>query len=166
MKPKKTASEIAKELKHRFGDSVKDVREVKKAYCIKKKETVEEWVTVDPTVFKQAVQHIADQNYPFLAVISGRDAGDDIELTYYFFIKPDPDSDKGCTENGLFLRVSVPKSNPVLPTITDIIPGALLSELEKQEMLGVNIEGIGNQRVFLPEKHPRGFYPWRKDKNA
>ncbi|MBW2965123.1 NADH-quinone oxidoreductase subunit C [Candidatus Woesearchaeota archaeon] len=166
MTRKKTASELVQELKKKFGDSVKEVREAKRAYCIKKKETCEQWVTIDPAVFKQAVQYIADQNYPFLSVISGRDAGNDIELTYHFFIKPDPEADKACTENGLFLRVAVPKSKPVLPTITDIIPGALLSELEKQEMLGVTIEGIGNQRAFLPEKHPQGNYPWRKDKNA
>jgi membrane-bound hydrogenase subunit beta len=161
-----TGKGIVKELQKKFGKKVVGVREDKHAYCVKKKETVAYWLKIDPSVFKEAVEVLCGMSYPFLAVISGRDAGKDIELIYHFYVKPDVDSCTQCTEVGINISVAVPKKKPVLPTITDLIPGAILSELEKQEMLGVEIEGIGNERAFLPEKHPKGDYPWRKDKNA
>ena len=45
-----------------------------------------------------------------------------------------------------------------------MIPGALISERELQEMLGVKIKGIpDSRRLFLPKEIPRGVYPWRRD---
>jgi membrane-bound hydrogenase subunit beta len=162
----KTGKQIIDAMKKKFGSKISLAREDRHSYCVKKKETVAYWLKIDRSVFRQAVEHLCEVNYPYLAVISGRDAGKDIELIYHFYVKPEADSCKQCTEVGINMSVSLPKKKPKLPTITDLIPGALLSELEKQEMLGVDIEGIGNERAFLPESHPKGDYPWRKDKNA
>jgi len=63
--------------------------------------------------------------------------------------------------------VPVPKSDLTVPTISDIIPGAVFSEREKQEFLGVKVIGIpDNRRLFLPEDFPEGIYPWRKDETG
>lgn len=163
---KKDADSIISGLNVRFKGKIETIRSEKHAYCVKKKETIGYWIRVDRDSFRDVVEYISDGTNPFLAVISGRDAGKTIELIYHFYLKPDIDSTAQCSEVGLNLVVSLPKNNPVIPTITYIIPGALLSELEKQEMLGVKIEGIGDEHAFLPENHPKGFYPWRKDQNA
>jgi len=159
MTEKKDSFGILQHLQEKFKDKIKDVREDKHSYAKRKTTTTAYWITVDSSAFKDIVKEICEINYPFLSVISGRDAGDSIELIYHFYVNYGGKLD----EEGIDICVFLPKSNPVLPTITDLIPGAELSEKEKQEMLGVEIKGIGNERAFLPESHPKGFYPWRKE---
>ena len=64
----------------------------------------------------------------------------------------------------LVLRVTLAKTDLTIPTITDIVPGAIFSERETQEMMGVIVEGIpDDRRLFIPEDFPDGVYPWRRD---
>ncbi|MBU2565391.1 MAG: NADH-quinone oxidoreductase subunit C, partial [Candidatus Thermoplasmatota archaeon] len=54
-----------------------------------------------------------------------------------------------------------------ISSICDIIPGALVTEREKQEMLGITVEGIpDSRRMFLPDDFPENVYPWRKDEKG
>jgi membrane-bound hydrogenase subunit beta len=70
-------------------------------------------------------------------------------------------------ELSLNITVILPKSDPVIETITDLIPGALISEQEKQEMLGVKIQGIPkDSRVFIADDFPKDVYPWRRDETG
>ena len=63
--------------------------------------------------------------------------------------------------------VPVTKTDLKVPTITGIIPGALTSEREKQEMLGIEVVGIPDgRRMFLPDDFPQGVYPWRNDETG
>ena len=65
------------------------------------------------------------------------------------------------------LKVSLDKTDLKIPTITDLIPGALTSEREKQEMLGIEVVDIPDgRRLFLPDDFPQGVYPWRKDETG
>jgi len=65
------------------------------------------------------------------------------------------------------MTIELPKSKPIIETITDIIPGALIAEQEKQEMLGVKVKGIPkDQRVFIPNEFPKDVYPWRRDEKG
>ena len=67
----------------------------------------------------------------------------------------------------LHLSVELPKSNPTIETVCDLIPGALVTEREKQEFLGVKIKGIpDSRRLFLPDDIPEGVYPWRRDETG
>jgi Ni,Fe-hydrogenase III component G len=67
----------------------------------------------------------------------------------------------------LNLCVDLPKSNLEIESICDLIPGALITEREKQEFLGIKIIGIpDDRRLFLPEDLPKGIYPWRKDETG
>jgi NADH-quinone oxidoreductase subunit C len=62
------------------------------------------------------------------------------------------------------LKVEVPVKQPVLPTITSIIPGAILYEREVHELLGVVFSGHPNlSPLILPEDWPDGVYPLRKE---
>ena len=69
---------------------------------------------------------------------------------------------KGSIE--LSLRITVEKKNPNVPTITDIIPGAILYEREVHDLFGVTFEGHPDlARLILPEKWPQDIYPLRKE---
>ena len=95
------------------------------------------------------------------AIGSGNDMGKNIELIYHFSVNYGTPLD----EISLNIAVDLPKSKPEIETICDWIPGALVTEREKQEMLGVKVVGIpDSRRLFLPDDFPEGVYPWRKDK--
>ena len=64
----------------------------------------------------------------------------------------------------LTLKMDIPRANPEVETITDVVPGALLYECENYEMFGVRFVGhpaLG--KVFLPEDWPDNVYPLRKE---
>jgi NADH:ubiquinone oxidoreductase subunit C len=61
------------------------------------------------------------------------------------------------------LRVTVPYTDPRIPTICPIVPTATLYERELQEMFGFVIEGTPvPDRFVLPDDWPEGVYPLRK----
>ena len=63
--------------------------------------------------------------------------------------------------------VALPKDDLTVDSISDIIPGAVFSEREKQEFLGIQVVGIpDDRRLFLPDHFPEGVYPWRKDETG
>ncbi len=100
------------------------------------------------------------QDYPHFAVISVTDLGEDMELLYHFTI----DYGKQNDEKTISLRVKLPKNDLRIETITDLIPGAMISEREIHEMVGVDFIGLEDTRhFFLPENWPEGKYPWRRD---
>jgi len=126
----------------------------------KQSEIVNIWMKIDKSIFKPFIKHLCDYQYPHLAVVSGNDFPKVIELVYHFSL----DYGKDRKEISLNVAVDLPKSKPEIETICDYIPGALITEREKQEMLGVKVIGIpDNRRLFLPEDFPEDVYPWRKD---
>jgi len=111
------------------------------------------FLTVKVEALKAAVNHLAAQGFKHITTISGIDLGDSIGVVYHL------------DREGLQLsvKVVVPENNPVLSTITDIIPGAVLYEREVHDLLGVVFEGHPDlSRLVLPEKWPDGLYPLRK----
>lgn len=61
------------------------------------------------------------------------------------------------------LRVTIPYSDAVVPTICRLIPSASLYERELMEMFGVVCEGTPNfDRLLLSDDWPDGVYPLRK----
>lgn len=66
--------------------------------------------------------------------------------------------------NEITVRVEVPRENPVIPTVTVVLPGALTYEREIQDMFGIRVEHIPDpRRILLPDDWPAGVYPLRKD---
>jgi membrane-bound hydrogenase subunit beta len=119
---------------------------------------------VDKSVFKDTIKHLVTlQEYPHLAVASGNDLGKTIELICNFSVYYGGHLE----EISINISVELPKLKPEIETITDIIPGALITEREKQELLGVKIKGIPDiRRVFISDDFPKGMYPWRKDETG
>ncbi len=95
-----------------------------------------------------------DLGFTHLATISGVDLGETFEVIYHF-------ANNYCCFN---IRVKVPRANPLLPSICELIPGAILYERELQDMFGFIVQNIPDGRpLVLPDDWPAGNYPLRKD---
>jgi len=156
--------EIVESFKTALGASFVNAKIYQREVAVKKNLFQSIWIYVKRDAFRQAVEHICKlQEYPHLAVISSSDLGDSVELIYHFTIY----YGHHLKELSLGLCLNLPKNDLKIPTITDIIPGALFTERETQEMMGVEVVGIpDNRRLFLPEDFPEGVYPWRKDEKG
>lgn len=93
----------------------------------------------------------------YLGAITGLDpqGGEaDLEVLYHFMA--------GAAI--ITLRVQVPREEPAIPTLSEIIPAAEAYERELSEMFGISIQGIRNpDRLYLPDDWPANLYPLRKD---
>lgn len=158
-----SAEQILERLKVIAGDALISDRIDTWKEGAKKVESKHVWIRVQRERFRAVFKELVEIDYPHMAVISGNDIGDAVELLYHFFIY------YGAHQKQIMVTIAspLPKSDPSIPTITDIIPGALTSEREKQEMLGVVITGIpDSRRMFLDDDFPAGVYPWRKDETG
>jgi membrane-bound hydrogenase subunit beta len=165
MTPEKklTPEKIVKYFQDEFKSKIKSSRIDKRPEGSEKHESVNIWMKIDRSIFKKFVKHLCTLQFPHLAVASGSDIGDDIELNYHFSLN------YGIRRGEISLNVSVeiPKSDPVIETISDLIPGAVITEREKQEMLGITVKDIpDSRRLFIPDDFPKGVYPWRRDKTG
>ena len=165
MAKKETMSpkEIENYFFEKFKTNIKHSKVVKRKAGSQKNEFINIWMKVEKSAFKDVIKHLCDLQFPHLAVVSGNDLGKTIELIYHFSLF----YGERLNEISLNIAVELPKSKPEIETICDYIPGALITEREKQEMLGVKIKGIpDSRRLFLPDDFPEGVYPWRKDEKG
>ncbi len=113
------------------------------------------WITVSVEELPTLAKWLKDElGYYHCSTITGLDSGEMFEALYHV------------TAGGgeLTLRVAVPRTNPHLPTLTAIWPGAILYERELQDMFGFVIDGHPDPRRYvLPEDWPDEVYPLRKD---
>ena len=111
------------------------------------------WVA--PTDLQDAVRALRDGlGFTYLATISGVDKGTVFEVLYHF----------ANAHTCLTVRTEIPRSEPRIPTLTSIIPGAILYEREIQDMFGIVVEGIpDSRRLLISDDWPAGNYPLRKD---
>jgi len=157
IKPEQIVSAFEKKFGEKFSARIESRKHKAKKTVVLKRV----WAKINKSQFKEAVAFLCElYPMPHFSVASGYDMGESIELIYHFAI-----GFGGKLEEFIFsLKVVLPKNDLVLESITDLIPGALISERELQEMLGVKIKGIpDSRRLFLPKEIPKGVYPWRKD---
>lgn len=114
------------------------------------------FVCIKKDALEEAAEYLVkDLKFKHLSTITGVDLGEEIEVIYHL-------SHKGSIM--LSIRLAVSKKNPNIPTITDLIPGAILYEREVHDLLGVKFEGHPDlSPLMLPEKWPKGVYPLRKE---
>ncbi len=137
------------------------------AHSVKLTRKNDGWLDVELTAAQLvgAVQALADARWGYLAAITGLDhpapqpaegepAGENVlEVLYHFF-----EGDRIVN-----LRVFLPYSAAVIPTICQILPSATLYEREMQEMFGVTMEGTPDpSRLLLPDDWPADVFPLRK----
>ena len=139
-------TEIVKKMKDTMGE---DILETK----IPRSRRI--FIYVSKNAFKKIIRYLTQKiGFNHISTITGVDMGERIEAIYHL-------SHKGRIE--LSLKVQMPKDRPLLPTITDIIPGAILYEREVHELFGVTFEGHPDPSpLLLPEGWPQGVYPLRK----
>jgi len=91
-------------------------------------------------------------NLRHLSTITGEDTGAEIVLLYHFWDR-----------QGLTLRTTLPREEPRIPTLTDLVPGALFYEREVSEMLGVEFADHPDpEALLLPDDWDQGP-PLRKE---
>lgn len=110
-----------------------------------------------PADLPLAASVLTEASWGYLSAITGLDNGPEagsIEALYHF-----------CNGAAIAtLRIDLPRTEPIVPTVCTVIPSATLYERELMEMFGVNVEGTPNrERLFLPDDWPDGVYPLRKD---
>jgi NADH-quinone oxidoreductase subunit C len=96
----------------------------------------------------------------YLSTIVGTDLRDEgrIRLDYYIVLLPE--------EETVVLRTFIPRENPVIDSLVDILPGALSGECETHDLLGVVFRGnpFLKRGFFAPrDVVEKGEYPLRKD---
>jgi len=156
--------DIVKGLKEEFKKDVLESRIDHHPIGPKKTDMVHVWMKIDRSILRPVVKHLMTlEKYPHFAVASGYDMGETIEIVYHFTIY------YGHHGKELLLNftIPIPKNDPTVDSICDYIPGALISEQEKQEMLGIKVNNIPkDSRVFVSEDFPEDMYPWRRDEKG
>jgi len=94
------------------------------------------------------------EGFSHLSTITGVDVGTEIELIYHLFHK----------DALISLRLRVPKEDPTVRTIVDLIPGATLYEREVHDLLGVRFRGNPDlSPLLLPDTWPKDVHPLLKE---
>ena len=105
------------------------------------------------SVFDYAVRNA---RFDALCTLTGLDDGDSLSVIYHLA------NPEGVLLN---LRTSVPKSAPVIRTVTSWFPAADLYERELIDLLGFQVEGLpeSGNRYPLTDDWPKDQHPLRKD---
>ncbi|HMA05644.1 MAG TPA: NADH-quinone oxidoreductase subunit C [Methanomicrobiales archaeon] len=90
-----------------------------------------------------------------LIQMSTADAGEHFELTYHL---------TGPHRLVISIRVNIPRGNPALPSVHDLLPPAGIYERQIHDLFGIIFQGHPNlARIILNEDWPLKEYPLRKD---
>lgn len=155
--------EIVERFRSALGENVLEAVVKERREGARKAPATNIWIRLRQEYLKPGIQTLIGISFPHLSVIAGSDLGEEVELVYIFSLYYGVRHG----EYMVSLAVRLPKSDLRVPTISDLIPGAVFTEREKQEMLGVEVVGIPDpRRLFLPEDFPPGVYPWRKDETG
>ena len=158
-----TAPQVLERFTAKFGAGVTNARVQERREGAQKHPNYNLWMELDRPLLKDAIRELQSLGPVHLAVVSGTDLGETVRLIYSFSLYYGVRHGEYTVNFG----VSLPKNDLSIPTISDLVPGAVFTEREKQEMLGVTVTGIPDNRgLFLPDDFPKGVYPWRKDETG
>jgi NADH:ubiquinone oxidoreductase subunit C len=120
------------------------------AYAVPMDDT---FVTLQPDQVHSAVSMLGSEfGLWHLSTITGQDTGHEIQLLYHFW-----------EGHGLTLCTSLSRERAIIPTITDLIPGAAFYEREVSEMLHVTFAGYEGPSALLLADDWNGEAPLRKE---
>lgn len=159
-----TPEEILSLAKERIGDNFINGDIKRWTAGVKKVECKELWIEMKAEALPDFVMLLKElDDSPHSMAASAEDLGEEIAVIYHVSIY----SGEFNREIQINVKVKVPKSNPRLPSISHLIPGALVTEQEKEEMIGVVYDNLPERRrVFLADDFPHEIYPWRKDEKG
>jgi formate hydrogenlyase subunit 5 len=112
-------------------------------------------IRVEPGAHTGIIKGLAEKDETTaISAITGLDLGETIEIMYHLRFH-------GAIAT---IRTQVPKKNPKIRTITDILPGANFHEREVADLFGVTFRDHPDPaRLVLPDDWPRDLFPLRKD---
>ncbi len=116
---------------------------------LRKHETL---IEVDQTELKKLVSRLViDASIRHLSTITGLDLDQNIGIVYHFSQERET----------LHVRTLVPKSAPAAVSIVEIIPGAILYEMEIHDLFGVRFAGNPwmDKKLLLPDAWPADLPP-------
>lgn len=158
------AREVIESFKTALNGALVGSRVYERELALKKSVYTSVWLDVSREGLRTAVLHVCQlEENPHFTVITPVDRGESVELLYHFSLF----FGRHLKALALAIRVTLSKADLTVPTITDVIPGAIFSEREVQEMMGIRVTGIPDaRRLFIPEDFPQGVYPWRRDETG
>ena len=112
----------------------------------------ETFIEVDQDHIKDFISHLVnDFRILHLATITGLDLGENIGIIYH--LSQDKDT--------IYVRSIVPKAKSTAVSIVEVIPGAILYEMEIHDLFGVTFTGNPwiNQKLLLPDNWPADLPP-------
>jgi NADH:ubiquinone oxidoreductase subunit C len=104
-------------------------------------------LTVAPDKLEEACKMVVESGeYYHLSTITGVDEGQSIAVLYHFW------RGKGF----ITVKTSVPKENPKLQSVIQVVPAAIFYEAEVADLLGVTFKGnpLGDGGLLLPPNYP------------
>ncbi|MGD1048649.1 MAG: NADH-quinone oxidoreductase subunit C [Candidatus Krumholzibacteriaceae bacterium] len=106
--------------------------------------------------FMEVIEHAkVAMGFLNLCTITGLDEGENLAFFYHLA------RNDGTMLN---LKLTVPKTKPVIKTVSGLFPGCVIYERELVDLLGAEVEGLPpGERYPLPDNWPAGQYPLRKD---
>ena len=137
---------IKKALAERFGFNTEQIRVARERRV---------FLEVPYDQFRPVFAHIVNgMEFRHLCTITGLDEGESLALIYHV---------ARADGTVLSLKTRIPKTDPVLQTITDLFPDGTSYERELVDLLGARVEGLpAGHRYPLPDNWPAGQYPLRK----
>jgi NADH:ubiquinone oxidoreductase subunit C len=109
-------------------------------------------VEVDQSQLKNFIKRlITETSARHLSTITGIDQGQNIGVIYHFWYE----------RNTIHVKTFVPKTNSTALSIVDILPGAILYEMEIHDMFGVTFTGNPwmDKKLLLPDTWPADLPP-------
>ena len=159
-----SARDVERSFKDALDGALVATRIYEREVGLKKHRYTSLWLDVKRDGFRTAVLHVCQlQELPHFTVIAPVDRGESVDLLYHFSLY----HGHHLKAIALAIRVTLQKSELTIPTISDIIPGAIFAERETQEMMGVKVTDLpDDRRLFIPDDFPQGVYPWRRDETG
>lgn len=109
-------------------------------------------VEVEQEKIKEFISYLVhDLRINHLSTITGLDLGQTIGIIYHF----------ACDNELLHVKTAVPKAQPTAASIVEIVPGAILYEMEIHDMFGASFTGNPwmDRKLLLPEMWPADLPP-------
>lgn len=165
VKESKNAQEVLDCLQEKFGkDLTVDIFREQKAGIENKVQFHELWLKINRERFLELIDELFEFDFLHFHITSGNDDGDVVTLYYHFSLFRV--ADRG-NRLGVTVGVPVPKSDLLMPSLFDRIPGVEYSEREIREMFGVDFDGLPNKaQIFLPDDWDQTIKPWRRDETG
>lgn len=157
-----STQELKEKLKNEFKEEIIETR-IDEIEAGEESKHFDLWIKTQKENIKKIIAYLKQIQLPHFTTMFGDDEGEKISLSYVLTLG----YESKLNETTVVLATEIPKEDPQIDSITDLISGAITTEREMQEMLGIEITNIPDDRhIYLPFDQPKEKYPWRRDEKS